>query len=351
MPAKPKTKEWDPNLLPLIKTVLGKKGIEQRQAAEADRKKVDYFRGKDFTDWLLKNDTVTKRRCPKALDEYLSGKGVADEEDVAVLGQALLDKGFIASAVYAPLIEKKEETASDRKKKKWPDRLKRQNLKFDTQGFYIVVWEGSHGFRYLMLSLMVTCIVAGTLFPVWPIWARIFAWYIALAFCTLYFVIEFVRNTCFALGWIVGVDFWILPNFNDEYCSFVDSFKPIYSFERRKDTITLLISRAVVLFITVACVEELSKTHSISDVTDFVKGSYQDIIEWGENKALMLEGGGERMKLPSVDELLKEEAEEAEREKTSTTTTASSSTTMTSALGARQSLPHWDGCGRELDQP
>ena len=23
---------------------------------------------------------------------------------------------------------------------------------------------------------------------------------------------------CFAVGWLVGVEFWILPNFNDEYC-------------------------------------------------------------------------------------------------------------------------------------
>eukprot|EP00392_Amoebophrya_sp_AT5.2_P000401 g402.t1 len=309
-------KDWDATLLPLVKTVLGKKGIEQRQAAEVDRKKVDFFRGKDFTQWLLKNDAVTKRRCNKALDAYLDGKGIADEEDVTILGQALIEKGFIAPAVYAPLIQKSEETASDRKKKKWPDRLRRQNLKFDPEGFYIVMWEGSSGFRYMMMSLMIGGILAVSLFPAWPIWARILAWYLGLGVCTLYFFTEFCRLTCYSLGWVVGLEFWILPNFNDEYCSFMDSFKPFYSFERRKDGVMLLVSRLMVLAVVVFGVEELSKTHSLSDVTDFVKGSYTDIIEWGEsyaNKANMLEGGAPRMQLPSVDELMKEEEEDARK--------------------------------------
>ncbi|CAD7931595.1 unnamed protein product [Amoebophrya sp. A25] len=308
----PKGGDWDGTLLPLIKCVLGKKGIEQRQAAEVDRKKVDFFRGKDFAEWMLKNDAVIKRRCHAALDEYLEGKGVADEEDVAKLGQALVDKGFIAPALYAPLIDnKKEESATDRKRKKWPDRLKRvRQSTFDTQGFYICIYEGSHHFRYFMLALMLLVILGGCLFPVWPMWARVFAWYIALSLCTLYFCTEFLRMSCYSLGWIVGLEFWILPNLNDEYCSFMDSFKPIWSCERRRDGLMMLVSRVAVLGVIGLAMEELSKTHSISDVADFVKGSYQDIIEWGENKAMMLEGPQERMKLPSVEELMKEEQEE-----------------------------------------
>ena len=35
--------------------------------------------------------------------------------------------------------------------------------------------------------------------------------------------------------WILGFDFWFLPNLFDESLGFVDSFKPVYSFEKSKD--------------------------------------------------------------------------------------------------------------------
>jgi translocation protein SEC62 len=35
--------------------------------------------------------------------------------------------------------------------------------------------------------------------------------------------------------WIVGFDCWFLPNLFDESLGFVDSFKPVYSFEKTKD--------------------------------------------------------------------------------------------------------------------
>ena len=73
----------------------------------------------------------------------------------------------------------------------------------------------------------------------------------------------------------------------------------------------MLASRALIIAIGYAGLEELSKTHSLSDIEDFVKGSYADIIEWGENRVMMLEGPGQRMALPSLQELEAEEAAEA----------------------------------------
>ena len=39
----------------------------------------------------------------------------------------------------------------------------------------------------------------------------------------------------FLMVWILGYDFWFLPNLFDETLSFVDSFKPVYSFQKTKD--------------------------------------------------------------------------------------------------------------------
>ncbi len=79
------------------------------------------------------------------MDLVLEGRTTpADEEDVCKIGDALIAKGFIVRAHYQPLIEK----ADSSKKKKWPDRLVRKPAeKFDPEGYYITVYEGSQTWR------------------------------------------------------------------------------------------------------------------------------------------------------------------------------------------------------------
>merc|ERR1712232_269999 len=43
-----------------------------------------------------------------------------------------------------------------------------------------------------------------------------------------------VRGLAFLFVWMLGFEFWFLPNLFDETLSFVDSFKPLYSFEPTK---------------------------------------------------------------------------------------------------------------------
>ena len=45
-------KNWDQNLEPLMKVIIGKKGVKVKDAAEVGKKKVSYFRGKDLTNLL-----------------------------------------------------------------------------------------------------------------------------------------------------------------------------------------------------------------------------------------------------------------------------------------------------------
>merc|ERR1712232_1388823 len=42
------------------------------------------------------------------------------------------------------------------------------------------------------------------------------------------------RALIFLFIWIIGFEFWFLPNLYGETLSFVDSFKPLYSFEATK---------------------------------------------------------------------------------------------------------------------
>lgn len=168
-----------------------------------------------------------------------------------------------------------------------------------------------------MLGLVVACVLAATCFPVWPIWARVLLWYVILIFGTLYLMLECTRISCFCTGWILGAEFWILPNLNDEYCAVLDSFKPLYSFERRRDGWTTLLTRLVLVAIAALAAEEIGKTHSIGDLQDFATTTYSDIAKWGEERfanPLQITDGGARMSLPDLKDL--EEEEEAENRKT-----------------------------------
>lgn len=298
---------WDPDFEPLMKVMLGKKGIKTKSASEIGRKKVDYFRGKDFKKFVLGSEELLKKKCDKALKAAVNGEPPTTDKDVERLGLELMQRNFCYKAMYKPLNASKPESGGDKKPaKKWPDRLvrmeQRSQSSFDCEGFYVVTYEGSKGMQHFLLALIIMGILLACMFPVWPMWAKIGIWYLSVIFLTLYFGILIVRMLIFTAFWVVGFDFWIFPNLNDEYCGFLDSFQPLYSWEKRKDDALMLLVRFGSLAIVAVALEQISQTHSLADVQDFFTSSYTDVLDWGVEKLTALPGG-ERQALPSVEEL------------------------------------------------
>merc|ERR1711974_383974 len=113
------------------------------------------------------------------------------------------------------------------------------------------------------------------------------------------------------LFWIIGFDFWIFPNLNDEYCGFLDSFQPFYSWDKRKDDPLMLLVRFGSLAIVAVAVQQIAETHSLDDVKDFVTNSYIDVIDWGVEK-LLPPPASEKAMLPSLEELKNQTADDNE---------------------------------------
>lgn len=127
-------------------------------ASEVGKKKVDYFRGKDFKKFLLENDTILNKKCTKALEETLEGAVPENDRDCERLGNELIQRNFCykarpkhvlgaplarknkkvfsGQAMYKPLnATSKSDDGSEKKPKKWPDRLGRApNQSFDCEG-------------------------------------------------------------------------------------------------------------------------------------------------------------------------------------------------------------------------
>ena len=317
--------DWDQNLEAICKLIIHNKcPIKVKDATEVGKRKVDYFRGKDFCAFMLakKYEGIVSRKCKGALAKYLEGKNPSSLEDCEKLGNELIEEGFIMRAEYSPVASKAQTEAAKKKEKenkKGPDRLVRlheSEQRFDPEGegFYILRWQGSQFWNYLYLAGAVGLIVAGAAFQAWPLWLKIGAWYCLVALLTLYFGLEMCRMTGFATFWLVGYEFWIFPNLNDEYCGFVDSFKPFYSFERRRDSKLVVLIRFGVLAMMGLAVNEISKTHSLSDLKEFATGSYMDIVDWGKNKVTALPGG-EARHIPKLAHLEAEQAAEEEAER------------------------------------
>merc|ERR1739845_307471 len=68
----------------------------------------------------------------------------------------------------------------------------------------------------------------------WPNFLKVFVWYLSVSMLILIFLLIVIRGFIFLLVWILGYNFWFLPNLFDEKLGFVASFQPIYSFEVTK---------------------------------------------------------------------------------------------------------------------
>lgn len=94
------------------------------------------------------------------------------------------------------------------------------------------IWEGDQTMSNWMTGGLIVLFLLVTCFPIWPNILKLILWYIS---CTALIVIVLtilIRWFMFLFVWIFGYEFWILPNLFDEERTVVDSFKPVYSFEK-----------------------------------------------------------------------------------------------------------------------
>lgn len=106
---------------------------------------------------------------------------------------------------------------------------------FDESGIFTWIYEGDKSFSHLMTTLLIMGFLFCVCFPIWPNFLKVFAWYMSVSFLLLIFFLVTFRGLLFLFVWILGYDFWFLPNLFDEQLGFVDSFKPLYSFEKTKE--------------------------------------------------------------------------------------------------------------------
>merc|ERR1712232_352521 len=106
---------------------------------------------------------------------------------------------------------------------------------FDEAGYFTWMYGGDKTFSHLMTTGLIAGFLFCTCFLIWPNFLKVFVWYLSVTMLIFIFFLITVRALMFLFIWILGYEFWFLPNLFDETLSFVDSFKPVYSFEKCKE--------------------------------------------------------------------------------------------------------------------
>eukprot|EP01054_Gregarina_sp_Poly1_P006509 Gregarina_sp_Poly_1__6508@NODE_348_length_9346_cov_198_894493_g291_i0_p3_GENE_NODE_348_length_9346_cov_198_894493_g291_i0NODE_348_length_9346_cov_198_894493_g291_i0_p3_ORF_typecomplete_len407_score59_27Sec62/PF03839_16/3e41SURF4/PF02077_15/0_018MMPL/PF03176_15/0_044DUF1700/PF08006_11/0_63_NODE_348_length_9346_cov_198_894493_g291_i075598779 len=301
VPANP-APQWDPSLEALAKYLLSSTtGIKTKEAIEVGTRPVEYFRGVDFPKWVTKHRKTLHSKFVPALIIAVG----ADFEQVPIskfitsLGQGLIKHGFIQRAEHKPIApvdpssdllststEDAALAAQMRDHAKWPHRLgvTKENQTFDTDGFYVIIYEENTSLNHIVLAAIVTGVLLACLFPIWPFRLKIAVYYLGVVLVTIMIILSIIRLVLFAVCWFAGCDFWFLPNLFNEDVGVIDSFIPAYTFEKRKDDWLMVGARIFLAILCVGCFYKLSETHTLSDVGSVASKSFLDILDWGHQK-------------------------------------------------------------------
>lgn len=274
--------ESEAGIKKLADILRGRKGMPVRQAIELG-KRVEYFRGDKLASFLLASP-LARKYFPE----------LQSKDDARSVGHALLQHGYI---------HRSNRDAKNRK-------LLTPNPKpeFLPDGFYTWMYEGSKTFRNIMTALLIIGFLVITCFPIWPQWAKVALWYLSVTFLIVIAVFIVVRLFIFFVLWMIGFEFWILPNFFDDNLSVADSFRPLYTFHGT-DVSERVYRLVAILAFTAFCVWVKNQPTDFDDYMELTK-QFTDDIYSGKLLSDMSQKDQDnidKVKVPDLADLLKDE--------------------------------------------
>lgn len=198
------------NLKKLCNFLRSTEGPPVREAVEMD-KRVYYIKGEKLVNFLVQPKKGTK--WPKNLPKFK-----ARQEAIAVC-KSLCKLQFMHRS----------------EKRGKGDLVISRERDFDEAGIFTWIYEGDKSFSHMMTTVLIMGFLFCVCFPIWPNFLKVFAWYMSVSFLIFIFFLITFRGLLFLAIWILGYDCWFLPNLFDEQLGFVESFKPVISFEKTKD--------------------------------------------------------------------------------------------------------------------
>jgi len=201
--------EEDKNLITLCNFLRSDNGPSVREAIEMD-KRVQYLKGEKLVNFMVepKKGSIWPKNLPKFKSR---------QEAIAVC-KDLCRYQFIHRS----------------EKRGKGDLIVSRVRDFDEAAYFTWIYEGDKSFSHVLTTILIAGFLFCVCFPIWPNFLKTFVWYMSVSLLIFIFFLVVVRALLFLFVWILGFDCWFLPNLFDESLGFVDSFKPVVSFEKTK---------------------------------------------------------------------------------------------------------------------
>ncbi|WVW83508.1 hypothetical protein I302_105529 [Kwoniella bestiolae CBS 10118] len=212
-------KRADPELKNVVEFLRGKNGPKVRRGI-LNGKRVDYFKGKTAVRTLLSPQYQKLKKVPV----------LKDEDEAKALMVRLLPHAFFLRTDRPP-VPVPPPAGTPKTLHLAPQQS------FDETSYYTWFYDGSPLYTILGGAAMVVIMLAGVMFPLWPIKLRIGVWYLSigvLILVGLFIVLAIVR----LIFWCITVvsmkrAIWIYPNLFEDV-GFFDSFRPGWAYDEPK---------------------------------------------------------------------------------------------------------------------
>ncbi|KAG0140941.1 hypothetical protein CROQUDRAFT_664494 [Cronartium quercuum f. sp. fusiforme G11] len=204
-----------PKDLMVVVTYLRSKADLKTKTGVLEGKRHDYFKGKLAVKALLSPSYA--KIHPTALPK------VIDETSASQLLQSIVPYAF-----FLRVDRSTQSIAGAKLLQINPAQL------FDQEHYYAWLYDGNQLAVIAGAGLMVAVILAGVMFPLWPVSLRIGVWYLsiaALGFVGLFFGIAIVRLIIYVITYFAAAPgIWLFPNLFEDV-GFVDSFIPLWGWD------------------------------------------------------------------------------------------------------------------------
>lgn len=285
--------EEEKNLAKLCDYLRSNDGPSVREAVEMD-KRVYYLKGEKLVNFLVEPKKGSK--WPKNLPRVKSR-----QEAIAICKE-------LCRIQYIHRSEKRGKG----------DLVISRVRDFDESGYFTWIYEGNKGFSHMMTGLLIVGFLFCTCFPIWPTFLKVFVWYLSVSFLLFIFFLVTFRGLLFLFIWMVGWEFWFLPNLFDESLDFFDSFKPVYSFERTaKGQLPYRIGIAIAFFSFCywAVTQPSEWDEMITAQGDFIKDLYEGTLL--SDMSQKDKENIDQLKIPTLEDLLKTDSSDDPEEELS----------------------------------
>jgi len=206
-----------PELLAIVQYLRSKAEVKTKTGV-LNGKRHDYFKGKAVIKALLSPSYAKIHPS--------SSPPITDEAGAMALLNTLMPYAFFVRVERTP-----QTIAGAKVLHINPEQMRQM---FDGESYYAWLYDGNQLMVIAGAALMVLVVLAGVMFPLWPMSLRIGVWYLsmaALGFVGLFFVIAIIRLILYIITWItVSPGIWLFPNLFEDV-GFVDSFIPLWAWD------------------------------------------------------------------------------------------------------------------------